>query len=63
MSHPELSLPKFVVFASPVYTSHKTWLPIKYKATSFMIDKHLAHAPAGVHGLRNLLDKVRVSSS
>eukprot|EP00973_Karenia_brevis_P000445 64600-Karenia_brevis.AAC.1 len=28
-----------------------------------MVNDYLTHAPAGLHGLRNILDKVHVSSS
>eukprot|EP00973_Karenia_brevis_P019539 2680259-Karenia_brevis.AAC.1 len=28
-----------------------------------MIDKYLAHAPAGVHGLKLMLEKMQVSSA
>eukprot|EP00973_Karenia_brevis_P055872 7771036-Karenia_brevis.AAC.1 len=63
MSHPELSLPTFVHFTSPVYTSHKLWFSIKYKATEHMINTYLANAPPGVHGLRTILDHVQISAS
>eukprot|EP00973_Karenia_brevis_P088409 12259193-Karenia_brevis.AAC.1 len=63
ISHPDLSLPKFVHFTPPVYTSHMLCFPIKYKATGHMIDTYLAHAPPGVHGLRSILDHVKISAS
>eukprot|EP00973_Karenia_brevis_P031693 4373505-Karenia_brevis.AAC.1 len=38
-------------------------MAIKYKATPGMCDDYLAQAPAGVHGLRKLLDHCCVTSS
>eukprot|EP00973_Karenia_brevis_P017546 2406260-Karenia_brevis.AAC.1 len=38
-------------------------MPVRFKATHEMFEEYLAHAPAGVHGLKCLLEKIHVSSS
>eukprot|EP00973_Karenia_brevis_P018278 2509554-Karenia_brevis.AAC.1 len=38
-------------------------MPARFKATHEMCDEYLAHAPAGVHGLKCLLNKIHISSA